>query len=165
MRKLVKLVLIVFICATIAAWLKMCIPGLSFYWKDWYHGTLRNKLGITIGIILYELYYLGWLYLLAISGYAIANRFILGVGVKQQSAITLGLLVGMGTYLLLKFRYYLISTSIYANHSEGHLSRPWYSWIVLPQDVELLFIYSITGLVGGWLYYRWLISPRSGAAS
>ncbi|MFC7667630.1 hypothetical protein ACFQT0_09715 [Hymenobacter humi] len=48
---------------------------------------------------------------------------------------------------------YVRSASLYAHHANGTAARPWYSWMEWPQDVVLLGIYTLTGIVGAGLYY------------
>ncbi|MGY3088623.1 hypothetical protein ACVWYF_001656 [Hymenobacter sp. UYAg731] len=57
MRQLANYAFILLACATVAAVLKMIIPGLSFYWKEWLNNSLRNKVGIPISMVFYELYF------------------------------------------------------------------------------------------------------------
>ena len=111
---------------------------------------------------LYELYYIGWLYLLAIGIYIFINRLFANLHSNKSAAVT-GLIVGLITYLIYKIIKYIYASIIYSNHSTGGYIKPWYSWIEIPQDIQLLFIYSITGIIGGWLYYRWITLPNKAA--
>ena len=154
MKKLANYVFILLACGTVAAVLKMGIPSLSFCWKEWFHNSLRNKVGLPIGMVLYELYFLGWLYILALVCLILGHYFVLHKPIKQRAVVLLGLLAGMGIYLIYQLYYSLTAAHIYASHADGQLSKPWYSWVELPQSFELLLIYGFTGLVGGWLYYR-----------
>ena len=56
MKYLLKTLVILIACATLASWLKMGIPGLSIgYWKLWLEDSIRHKIGIIIGVPLFEL--------------------------------------------------------------------------------------------------------------
>lgn len=158
MRNVFKYIFIILICAATAAILKLLIPGLSFYWGDWFHSSIRNKLGVPVVMILYELYYLGWLYVLATICMVMASHFFLRNQGRRHLFIIMGTFITILIFSIYKIFYYINSARIYANHDKEHLSKGWYYWIAVPQDIELLFIYSLTGLIGGYLYYQWLAS-------
>ncbi|GAB3290512.1 hypothetical protein GCM10027511_02970 [Hymenobacter humi] len=65
----------------------------------------------------------------------------------------LGALLGTGQCAAWQWMGYVRSASLYAHHANGTAARPWYSWMEWPQDVVLLGIYTLTGIVGAGLYY------------
>jgi len=150
---LLKAILVIGLSATIAAWLKMTVPGLSIgYFPLWKNETLRNIAGIFISMPLLELYYLGPMYLLALTGFALVTRKWSAVKHSHGLAIAIGAAIAAGSYVLYKVNFYLRCTMLYDIHSGG--GRPWYSWVEYPQDWQLLVIYMIAGAAGGWLYWR-----------
>jgi len=152
-RFLLKAMLVIGLSATIAAWLKMTVPGLSLgYFPLWKNETLRNIAGICIAMPLLELYYLGPMYLLALTGFALVTRKWSAVKHSHELAIALGAAIAAGSYVLYKVNFYLRCTMLYEIH--GGKGKSWYSWVEYPQDWQLLVIYTIAGAAGGWLYWR-----------
>lgn len=150
---LLKAMLVIGLSATIAAWLKMTVPRLSIgYFPIWKNESLRNIVGIFISMPLLELYYLGPMYLLTLTGFALGARKWLVVKYSQGLAIALGAAIAAGSYVLYKVNFYLRGTMLYEIH--GGRGKPWYSWVEYPQDWQLLVIYIITGAASGWLYWR-----------
>lgn len=145
--------LVIGLTATIAAWLKMTVPRLSIgYLPIWKNESVRNIAGIFVAMPLLELYYLGPMYLFALTGFALVARKWSAVKYSQGLAIVLSAAIAAGSYVLYKVNFYLRGTMLYETH--GGKGKPWYSWVEYPEDWQLLVIYTIAGATGGWLYWR-----------
>lgn len=161
MKYVLRILLLIFISAILAAWLKMTVPHLSLgYWPIWKNDSLRNKVGIFVAMPLYELFYLGYFYLFSVISCIIIFHKWKSVRNSQSLAALIGMLVYTTIYSAYKLNFYLKSTRIYDAHRGTYPSKPWYTWVEHPEDVELLCIYAITGLVGGWLYYHLINRQR-----
>lgn len=158
---LLRNLIVIVVSAIFAAWSKMLFPRLSIgYWRLWTGESLRNKIGFLVSMPLLELFYLGYLYILSAFIYAIIFYWWQVVRNSQSVAALIGMLVSTTVYSVYKLNFYLKSTRIYDAHRGTYPSKPWYTWVEYPEDVELLFIYAITGLVGGWLYYHLINRQR-----
>jgi hypothetical protein len=163
MKHVLRLFLLVLACASLAAALKMAVPLASPLggWLVWMQASLRNKLGLLLGLPLYELVYCGWGYVVAI----IALSLMRPVGRRAQQgaprALGLGALVGAVLYLLPRFVWCWRAATLQAIHASGVDTKPWFTWLEWPQDGALLSIYAFTGLVGAALYYHWEHARRS----
>ena len=142
--------LLALIRATIANWPKIP-PGI------WWHETLRNKLGLAVGVPLYELFWL-WPYcLLVIGTLAALAPWVAQAAQARSVALLLGTTIGA----LLLSGYYLYRGHRFASHTlAGEPMQPSYTWFDWPCDACLLLHYSIAGSCVGWCYYQWLIRPK-----
>jgi hypothetical protein len=153
MKYFFKVLAVGLFAATVAAWVKMTIPGLSIgYLPAWKNEAIRNILGLLLAMPLFELYYLGYMYGFATIIYGLIAWRWQPAQRSQAVALALGAMVAATAYALYKINFYLLSAKAYEVHSSR--SEPWYEWVDYPQDWQLLPIYSLAGALGGWVWWR-----------
>lgn len=132
-------------------------PG-SHSWAD---ESIRNRIGVVAAMPLYELYYFWWGYLLVACGFAVVEPFIIRTHQQKLFALILGTVMATLIYCAYKVSHYSTASRIYEIHSSGSNVKPWYAWIELPFDAEMLIVYSIAGLLVGWLYFQWFVKSKA----
>jgi hypothetical protein len=153
MRYFFRVLAVALLSATVAAWVKMTIPGLSIgYLPAWQNESLRNILGLLLAMPLFELYFLVYAYGFSIISYGLLARWWRPAQRSQAAAMALGAAVATTAYVLYKICFYLLSARLYEVH--GGVGKPWYQWIDYPQDWQLLPIYGLAGSLGGWAWWR-----------
>ena len=161
---LLKILLIIIICASIASLLKsLLFPFLSVG-----YGVIRSnrmslsdKIGGTIAMALYEIFLLGVYYIVALVMLILISNIFFKKNITSIKSIIIGSLCGSIVYALYQLEFYTRGARIYTNHSKfPNPKNYWYGWIELPKDAELLFIYFIVSAFGGWLYYKWISAPE-----
>lgn len=145
MKQALKLLLLLFLAATVAGMLRGFFRGLSWaYWLDRIPDSPLGVLQSVVGVALLEFLYSG-------IGYVVVNGlFLLHVKGAYKDTITLkaALLLG-STYSL---GGYLVLAGTESWLSPG-LANPF----------VLAGIYAVTGLVYGLLYHRWIIAIKAKA--
>ncbi|MCC3154043.1 hypothetical protein Q3A66_14045 [Hymenobacter sp. BT770] len=157
MNKPLKYLLLGLIGAAIAGWLKMLLPEFPSSLFLGEGASARNKLGIVLAMPLYELYYYWWGYLLTLIVLAFAKPFIARHPKRGWATALLGLFTGAFIYSGYKLYTYQKASEIYARHAAAGVSKPLFHWAELPLDAEMLLVYCVTGLMVGWIYFRWFM--------
>ncbi len=161
MRTLLIHCALVLIGVSIAAWLQMF--DYSLMGESWAHligQPLKAWVGAILALPLYELFFNWWAFLLANLLYAgLAWVWVKYRGVMSRiSAMLLGFAVGGGLCLLIQS---LRTTRIHPAEMTVLGTVVQLNWWLHPSPVLVVksfFIYATTGLLCGWLYYRWLVA-------
>ncbi len=151
---------LILIGVSIAAWLQLF--DYSLMGESWAHligQPLRAWAGAILGLPAFELFFNWWAFLLATLLYAgLAWVWVRYRGMMSRtSAMLLGFAVGGGLYLAIEALRYKVANNFY--HIQVPHPTTDVPWITAPVKLlELTLIYATTGLLCGWLYYRWLVA-------
>lgn len=148
---------------SIAGWLCMFDYTLSMRpWSALIGLPIRLWLAALVGNPLFELFFSWWAHLFAnllYAGLAWAWAKYRG-SMHQPAAIMLGFAVGGGLSLLIQSlrttRIHPVEVTMLGNVI--HLN-----WWLYPSPVlvaKTFCIYATTGLICGWLYYRWVVAKK-----